>query len=204
MDVGAGIFWGLVFLGLIVLYLFTRDRWKWRKIVLRTLFGVVALGSVIGSIAFGYSVYENRVVAVAEFMGLKLSDTRGDIKFKKGASLLQNESEWAYKDRDGNWETVVKFRSEKVRMIQYVGICTYCNSLNGLGIGTNYERLIEKLGTPTFVSTSDDGLMRLVSFAKTNQFFQLAEGKVIGFGIYDPTGGPVEFVKTEPKKPTEQ
>jgi hypothetical protein len=39
--------------------------------------------------------------------------------------------------------------------------------------------------------------MRLLSFAKTNQFFQLAEGKVIAFGIYDTAGGPVEFAKTE-------
>jgi hypothetical protein len=158
------------------------------------------LAAVVAVGVFSYSSYEDRVVSVKDFMGIKLSDTKADIKFKKGISLSPDESLWAYKDSEGKWETVVNFRGEKVRVIQYVGECSYCNYLNGLGIGTSYDRLVEKLGPPDFVSTSDDGLMRRVSFAKTNQFFQLAEGKVVGFGIYDTSAGPVEFAKAE-KKP---
>ena len=200
MSVGAGIFWGLVFVGLIVLYIFTRDRWKWRKVLVRAGLGVVVLAGIATVCIFGYSTYQNRVVPFSDFLGLKLSDTKSDIKFKRGASLSQDESLWAYKDKEGNWELVVRFRNEKVRMVEYVGTCSYCNYLNGLGIGTSYDGLLEKLGEPTLVSTSDDGLMRLVSFSKTNQFFQLAEGKVIGFGIYDPSTGPIKFSEGEQKK----
>lgn len=199
MDVGTGIFFGTTFLGIILLYLYTRDRWKWRMIAVRTMLGVAALSGVVAISVFGYSAYEARVIAVTDFMGLKLSDTKADIKFKKGPSLHNSEALWAFRDKDGKWETLVRFRNDKVRWIAYVGDCTYCNNLNGLGVGTTYDRLLEKLGKPTFISTSNDGLKRLVSFAETNQFFQLAEGKVFGFGIYDPAIGPVEYAKEAPE-----
>jgi hypothetical protein len=200
MSAGAGIFWGLVFVGLIVLYIFTRDRWKWRQVLIRAVLGVIVLAGVTTVCLFGYSSYQNRIVSISEFLGVKLSDKKADVKFKKGTSPSPDESFLAYKDKDGNWELVVRFRNEKVRMVEYVGVCSYCNHLNGLGIGTSYDAVLEKLGEPTLVSTSNDGLMRLLSFSKTNQFFQLAEGKVIGFGIYDPSTGPIKFSEEQREK----
>ena len=183
-----------------MLYLYTRDRWKWRKIAIRTLLGVLVLGGALAIIVGGYFAYETRVVAVTNFMGLKLPDTKADIKFKKGIAQHESEALWGFRDKDGKWESLVRFRNEKVRWIVYIGDCTYCNSLNGLGIGTSYEELINKLGTPTQVSPSGDGLKRLVSFAKTNQFFQLERGRVFGFGIYDPASGPIEYLKGEQER----
>ena len=43
MSVGEGIFYGLVSLGIIYLYIQTKDRWNWKKIVFRFFGGIIGL-----------------------------------------------------------------------------------------------------------------------------------------------------------------
>ena len=80
-----------------------------------------------------------------------------------------------------------------VKAVIYIGKCLYCNQLFGLGLGTTYEKVRERLGEPTSVSNSPDQLKRLASFEKWNVVFILKENKVINFGIYYPKLGAVTF-----------
>lgn len=201
MEIGTGIFLGLLFIGVVTLYIFTRDRWNWRKIILRPAIWLVSLICVISFGMWGKTIFDNRVTAVTEFMGVKLTDTQADIKFKKGKAADESGGAWGFKDSEGNYETSVLFRESRVRAVQYLGTCTYCNNVFGLGVGTTYERLVEKLGEPSHVDTSDDALMRITSFEKWNLVFHLAEGKVIGYGIFDKAAGPLKFAKQPITKP---
>lgn len=60
---------------------------------------------------------------------------------------------------------------------------------------STYDAVIEKLGQPENIDTSEDSLTRVASFAKFNLLFQFTEGKVIGYGLYNPAFGPITFKK---------
>lgn len=194
MEAGTGIFWGLLVLALVVLYLKTRDRWNWRKIVVRSTLLVFGLAACIWLGLWGTSWHQNRVIAVTEFLGVKLTDTTTDIKFKKGKPKYEgNDGFWAFVGPDNDYESIVLIRDKKLRAIQYVGKCTYCHNVFGLGISTSYDQVLEKLGQPTHVASSEDSLRRIASFDQWNLFFQLEEGKVVSLGMYDRTFGPMKF-----------
>ncbi len=199
MGIGTGLFLGFVFLGMVALYLKTRDRWNWRHILCYPILAIVGISTVI---VVGYGVkyaVDNRVQPLTQFSGIKLTDTREDVKFKKGmpAEVSQNGEVWEYKDEGGNLLLRVSFRGEKLRIVFYGGDCAYCDNFFGLGIGSAYDDVIAKLGQPSFTDTSPDSLMRISSYEKWNLIFYFTQGKVIGFGMYNPALGPVKFKKVD-------
>lgn len=48
MDIGTGVFLSAVFLGLIALYISTKDRWKWKKIILILIGLPITIGLLAG------------------------------------------------------------------------------------------------------------------------------------------------------------
>jgi hypothetical protein len=198
MDVGTGIFLGLFTIAVVILYLKTRERWNWRKIVLRPVIALVVVGG-LGTVAFSaFDKYQQRPKLITEFFGLKLTDSLDDVKFKRGLSKSIKEDYWSYDLAEGGMLTV-KFKGSKITSLFFTGDCSLCDNLNGVHMGSAYADVIERLGEPSFVSTSDDGLMRILSFKKTNQMFIFAEGKVIGHGIYLVSNGAVKFNKASLK-----
>lgn len=193
MEIGTGLFLGLSVIGVVILYIATRDRWKWRKNMLRVLLGLIAICTLIWLSFWAYNSYVQRVVPKRDYMGLSLTDTLADVKFKKGLSQHKDESSWLYLDRENKFETQIILRNSKVRAILYIGECTYCNSIFDLNIGDSYQKVVDKIGAPSHVSTSLDQLRRMASFEKTNLLFMFAEGRVTRMGVYDSTSGPLEF-----------
>ena len=54
MDLGTGIFLSTALLAIVLLYGFTKDRWRWRKIIVRTLFSgllIVAASAAVVALA---------------------------------------------------------------------------------------------------------------------------------------------------------
>jgi hypothetical protein len=195
MGLGTGIFLASIVLGLVLLYGQTKDRWRWKKIVLRTLLGIFALASATALFFWTYSKYENRVIAQTEFLSISLDDKAADVKFKKGNPAADDGRVWIFRNSENMQEHVVIFKDSTIKAVLYVGDCTYCNNIFGLGIGTSYVEVKEKLGEPTSVSVSSDQLGRIASFEKWNLVFDLKENKVIAFGIYNPKLGPLIFSK---------
>ena len=119
MDVGTGIFLGAIFLGVVGLYITTRDRWNWRKLILRPLLALVAFVVVVGVGIWAKDRYDDRVVPVEAFMGLTLKDTPNDVKFKKGEPEVFDDDLWLYKDSDGNWANSITYKKDKIRAVSY-------------------------------------------------------------------------------------
>jgi hypothetical protein len=89
----------------------------------------------------------------------------------------------------------VQFRDTKVRYITYWSSEDQIINpdLLGFSIGSSYNEVVKKLGQPSSISTSTDGLKRLLSFEKYQAFFEFSQGKVLSYGIYAPSTGPIKF-----------
>ena len=191
MGLGAGIFLAAMVIGLVLLYGKTRDRRRWRKVFLSTLVVTV----IIACVAWAYSEYENRMVEQIGFLSIALGSNVSDVRFIKGNPGMASVDGdvWIFKGSNKKPELLVLFKDRLVKAVLYIGECFYCNQIFGLGIGTRYEKVKEKLGEPTSVSISPEQLKRRASFEKWNIVFTLKENKVINFGIYDSKLGPVVF-----------
>lgn len=87
MSVGLGIFFGLVFCGLIFLYTQTKDRWNWsklKKIIFYVITIPLALGLLFAGGNYVFESYKERPKLLTEFAGVKLDETLKDAAFKVG------------------------------------------------------------------------------------------------------------------------
>lgn len=203
MTVGEGIFWGAIVLALVGLYAATKDRWKWKRIV-KWGIGLPLMLLVLGAAGvWATKTYEARVQPQTAFGGLALASTEGDVKFTKGEpSEVIEDGLWVYYAGSGSAKLesagyVVRFKGGKVRYIRYLAspdqIVT--PDLHGFSIGASYDQVLEKLGPASHVVTSDDGLLRWLSYEKLNTFYTFEKAQVRELGIYDPAAGPLEFSK---------
>ena len=202
MTLGTGIFLSALMLSMVIMYVVTRDRWSWKKISIRTFVVLLSVGVLVAVAIWVNDVYQdhqNRAVAQTEFYGIKLSDTQSDIKFIKGAPLKEEDGMWVYRGkRDKGLELVIIFQDNNIRSILYIGDCTYCTGISGLGIGDSYEDVIAKFGEPSNISISRDELQRMLSFEKYNVIFEFRKNRVNAFGIHNFKYGNYEF-KNEKK-----
>jgi len=204
MSIGDSIFLSAVLLSIVGLYAATKGRWNWKRI---TKWGLILPVAVLAILALGiwlYSAYDERPIAQESFEGLKLSSTPADVRFLKGEPIAKHSTgdQWVYDAYSGSAQpedavVIVGFRNGKVRYINYwANERQIVNSyLLGFTIGSDYDSVIKKLGQPSHISASADGLNRLLSFEKYNVAFEFEQGKVKSYGIFDPTTGPLEFSK---------
>ncbi len=217
MSVGDGIFLSSVFLGTIALFIATKDRWNWHKIVVRSLIGIVAIIAIGGTWIYGWDLYNGRPqkpVPMSKFWDIPITASKGDIKFLKGSPDYVHKFKssgtsevWAYGSSDDGkaqlkkgeiaWDSyLIGFRGEEIRRIGYIGYVPLRGpNLQGIDIGDSPETIIRALGNPTYVSVREDELTRVLSFASLNLYFELKEGKVFEYGILNPKFGPAKYEK---------
>ena len=202
MSVGDAIFLSSLLLSVVGLYAATKDRWNWKRITKWALATPILLIFVLWGGIWTYSKIQDRPVKQTEFEGLRLGASESDVLFLKGKPDVNRVNEqWVYfaDPRSTHPEhalLVVGFRDGKVRYV------TYWDSewqrsrpyLLGFTIGSDYTSVIDKLGEPSNVSTSSNGLIRLASFAKFNSVFEFQKGRVTRFGVFDSNTGPLRFV----------
>jgi hypothetical protein len=203
VSLGVSIFLSTVLLGFIILFTSTKDRWKWKKIILRLIIGLLTLSSILGISFYLYSYIENKPKKQTIFWGISLSSTKEDIKFAKGSpEENKNDNRWIYKIKDSTYSDdyslyIIQFNDDnKIRYIGFWGNDWLSSPyLQGLRLKSKYDEVINKFGPPSYVSRSDDDLKITLSFDKYNVFFAFEQNEVGFSGIYNPTLGPVKFVK---------
>ncbi len=88
MELGTGIFLSALFLGTVALFLFTKDRWNWKKVSLY-VFGIpVAAILICGGGYYAYYKYEQGPRPQTEFMGFSLGMSKEDVLTYKGLPLI--------------------------------------------------------------------------------------------------------------------
>ncbi|MHB1290796.1 MAG: hypothetical protein ACYCY5_01215 [Sulfuricella sp.] len=195
MELGTGIFLSTIFLGIVALFIATKDRWNWKKILLWPL-GIIGAFAVIGgSIAYVYQQYEDRPRKLTALWDVSLNDTASDVKFKKGEPTTRLDNDhWVYRPyQTTEGDYVVYFKNDRVRSIIYFGPMYNGPSVHGVGHYDSSQELDAKLGPPSYVSRSKDELRRAYSYEKFNVVAHFEGGKISALGIYDPASGPFKF-----------
>lgn len=88
MELGTGVFLSAVFIGFIILFIFTKDRWNWKKIILVLIGAPILLGLVIGGGVASYKFYKKTfpptVIKQTGLEELELGMTKNEVRYIKG------------------------------------------------------------------------------------------------------------------------
>lgn len=109
MDLGTGIFLSTALLATVLLYGFTKDRWRWRKIVVRTLFlGLLLIAGSSAVIALAHywdELFPTQLGRQTQYAGLKLGMSPQEVMYIKGEPPTVQEEDEA---RKFLWDTKTK------------------------------------------------------------------------------------------------
>lgn len=197
MSVGDGIFAGLCFLGVVALYITTRDRWRWRRIVL-WIVGVLAGPIVIGAAWVAVSHFiDSRPRAESEYWSLRPGQSNDEVLYRKGEPTARDGDFWYYSAGEQEVGHVVAFKDGKVRHIMAIalpGSTAYLPALQGISSSSTQEDIETKFGPPDLVSVHKDKMMRRLSYLRLGVFFGLAKNTVMSIGVFDARLGGVRYV----------
>ena len=202
MELGTGVFLSAVLLGTVALFIATKDRWNWKKILLWPVGIILALSVIGGIVGYVYTQYEEQPRKLTSLWDIPLGASIADVKFMKGLPGHQYDGDtWIYRARsyadDSNY--IVRFRDGRVRIVAYQGPKYNGPHINGFDQYSTPETVEKKLGPPSNVSYSEDGLKRLYSFERYNIMVEFARNEVIFYGVYDSGTGPIEYKKSSAK-----
>lgn len=180
---------------------------KWSFVSLLCTF---ALWVMVVLAVEGYNEWKiyraNRPQIQNSFCGFKLGDKREDVLFFHGKPENSNEGNfmtetgWFYKNTSYSDEysiTAVNFKNERISFIVYDTNKDYYETPEIMGFkkGSDYKEIIEKLGSPSIIENSKDGLKRILYYDNWNAFFLLEKAEVQIYGIYDSTKGRPDWSK---------
>jgi hypothetical protein len=191
MTLGTGIFLAAIVMSLTALFIATKDRWNWKKILLWPLGICVASGVAM----WGYIEYENRAYKAlaiekavqSSFWDIPLGATRDDVVFKKGKSTNQDPDSWLY--TDGVARYLIAFQENRVRMIAQFGDSHY-PQINRVGVASATAAVTAAFGEPEYVSSSDEGAERTYCYPAYQVLFRLRKDAVTSLGVYDRASPP--------------
>jgi hypothetical protein len=212
MSLGTGIFSAAVLLSIVILFVVTKDRWKWKRIVIG-LFSVAVL-LVIGAVVvgkWGEQIFD-RPKPFTELGGIKLGASQADVKFLKGlpdAQCTDTEEKdwllWAYRITADTGTTptflVVTFK-------EGVGVWTVwvrsdnqaftdAPMLDHINKWSTIEDIDKRFGPPSSVRPSEDQLSRTYAYRKYNLKVDFEKGKLQDYRIYNPKQPEIsDFSKT--------
>ncbi|KRB14564.1 hypothetical protein [Rhizobacter sp. Root16D2] len=199
MTLGTGLFLSALVLAVVILYVATKDRWKWRKLVKWGVGVPLALLIVSALGTWAYVMFNDRPKVQTSFWDIPLTATRSDVKFLKGEDQNKSASKdpdvWIYHVSENKAVYMVRFNGDKIRFIQFFSVDGAIGEpwLQGLSKGSTMEAVIETLGQPSYTAASQDGLERLLSYEKYQTFFRVERGRVVTYGVYDPKHGPMDY-----------
>ena len=179
-----------VFLGIVALYLDTRDRWNWAKL---TRFMILALALLVGGI--GGWIYWSSLPPtspVSELWDISLGASKSDVRFLKGEpSEIMELGTWAYTTSRSSTYYLVFGDADEVIRILVVSATGYGSGASLFGVRTGFgaKRLVDRLGEPSRVVPLSNDLRRAYLYSHLNTVFVLERGAVASYGIYDVEAG---------------
>jgi hypothetical protein len=200
MEIGSGIFAASLFLGIIALFVATKDRWNWRRIAKWSTAVVIGGPALAVTGLYVWTLYDGRPVPITTYQGVSLADQREDVIFKLGPPSALNDAKslmtYIGKDPSGKETSYlyISLKDDRVVWVMYWEDI-YPPSINGISKGATQEMIEEKLGRPDRISTSADGTRRIISYDSFFCVFELEKNGVVGLGIYAPTNGPPKFAE---------
>jgi hypothetical protein len=191
MSLGDGIFWGAMIVATVALYLGTKDRWRWKRIVLWTVGGLLGLAAVAGAGVYGYTMWEERPQVITAYWGIKLGATPSEVLFLKGPPTEQTSEQSCFYKTEKIGVTV-EFDDKKVVTVTALGDRTYLPDIGNISTYLTMEQLTSRLGKPDAVTTSADGEYRVLNYLKYNLAAAYNRSGMVMVAM-SATGKPIEF-----------
>jgi hypothetical protein len=196
MSLGTSIFLSAVLLSVVILFAVTKDRWNWKRILKWATATPLCLFAVVIGGMYLQDAWESRPTPQTQFDGFSLGASPGDIKLAKGEpNEIVDSERWLYYSGDRKSGYQVNFQDNKVRYVLYASTEANYSTPNLLNLtkGATRDEIKARLGEPSHVHTSSDSLRQVLSYDKYNVFFELEKHRVIAYGIYHRTFGPMQF-----------
>lgn len=208
MSIGLGVFLGLVFLGLVVLYTKNRDSISMKKILkwIGIVVGIIVLLFVLIYLGFYLKdKYDSRPQVISEFRNIRIGDTSQQVKFKIGQLTLNEKvTKESIEDYpmvgDGFYSTDqdrlrVNIVNGKVESVIYH--CDQDNvdftKINEISCGDNGEKIQELFAKDVQIychlddgKTKDYELMRVYITRQYHVRYHLYQNMVVGFKFANP------------------
>lgn len=187
MELGQSGFLSVVFLGLVVLYIATMDRWNWKKIILLVIGIPVVIG--LGFVAWVWVGMEldKRPVIHNELWSIKLGMPKSEVKYLKGKPSKIDGKSWTYDVTEDDLSNTYRiiFEKEKVSRIDSF------SSLLPPAFGVNYyegeKSIRERFGEPDKEEINKASTSKLLVFKKYQVWFGLSKDRVEAFGVMTPS-----------------
>lgn len=200
MSLGTSIFLSVVLLSVVILFAATKDRWNWKRIAKWAVATPLVLAALIFGGAYLQDIWQSRLTPQTSFEGFSLAASPADVKFAKGEPhKVESDNQWTYYSDDKQAAYQVQFRDNKLRYVLYFATDNkYANPyLLNLSKGDTTEEVKERLGEPTKVDTTENGLIRTFSYDKYNAIYTLEKNRIVAYGIYDPSQGLLKFSRAD-------
>ncbi len=190
MSLGTGVFLGSLFLGTVLLYLWTREVWNWRKVLKRLALASTALvllvvAGVIGS--FVYEKWRDRPQVVTGMLGVGLGERMSDVIFRQGEYSRRPP-------KTGADHNIEHYLNEERRVLlrvkdgKVVAIWYFCKdsgdygSVSEIYCGDKGEKILERFGEKTRVLCSKENqYRRAYEVATLGIRYSLVQNKVTTF-----------------------
>lgn len=201
MSIGLGIFLGCVFLGTVLLYLKTANTWNWKKIVGRSVGGLVAFLLLVVLWVYGFDAYQkwkNRPDVVTSLFGISIGEKFSDVVFKHGEFKLSELSERAIKKNDASQRYYNADKRVAINVLAgtVTSIIYGCaesleySSLNGIACGDSGDRIFERFKGNVRVqcpTTPDKGseYTRVYDVVQYGTRYYVILNKVQGLGVFE-------------------
>jgi hypothetical protein len=213
MNLGTGIFLSSSVLAIVLLYGFTKDRWRWRKIVIRTLFSILIL--VVGSAAvialanYWDEIFPVQVGPQTQYAGLKLGMSPQDVMYVKGypPTVLEEDADvawkvvktselakgkqatdyrhWSYEQYKSNLN--IKFNKERSEVVAISCYSedklTRCPLIGNVSDGTSEKDVFRKLAAQA--EQRMEGVSKQLRFPSLGVKLWLTKEEVYMLAIYD-------------------
>jgi len=190
MGVRTAVLLAGVLIGVVALYLETRDQWDWAKLMRRLLLGLTLLVGGVGGGIYWSSLPPTS--PVSEFWGISLGASKSDVLFLKGEpSEIVAPGTWVYAPYRSRHYHLVFGDTDEVVRIQVVAGPGFGggDSLFGIRTGFGTQRLVHQLGEPSRVLRLSNDLRRAYLYNHLNAVFVLEQSAVVSYGIYDGEAG---------------
>jgi hypothetical protein len=195
VNLGTGVFCSALVLATVYLYVHTRGRWNWRKIVLIPV-ALVATAGVAGGAYLWYLDYRNANFGkddsvVYVFGEFEIGASPADVRFLKGEPTVvrADPNRWEYRDADGSaW--VLTFEAGKLYSVELFSDRRSSATLSEIGFGMSAATLIQRYGRPDWDFRSVKETDRMYCYDKLASCYGLRLATVEYMSMYDRSSGP--------------